>query len=120
MNKILLYGFLVFALLIGVSVLVFNYTYSEGNRAGVVIKFSKKGFIFKTHEGELNMGGVNNLVNTAQVNQIWEFSVLDKSIADSLMKMEGKRVSLHYQERIKNLPWQGDTKYFVDGFQELN
>lgn len=99
--------------------LVFQYTYSEGNRAGVLIKFSKKGYVFKTYEGELNIGGLGNIPSTAQMNQIWEFSVLDASVAEQLMQMEGKRVSLQYKEKVKNMPWQGETKYFVTGVEEL-
>ena len=71
----------------------FNYmaVYSEGNRAGKLIKFSKKGWLFKTYEGELNQGGVANPVpGTAMVNQIWKFSVKKDAVADELMKMEGK------------------------------
>jgi len=96
-----------------ITFLVFNYTYSEGNRAGVLIKFSKKGFVFKTYEGELNIGGVGNIPNTAQMNSIWTFSVKDQAVADKLMQMEGQKISLQYKEIVKNMPWQGDTKYFV-------
>ena len=109
-------------LIVGIAImfLVFNYTYSEGSRAGVVIKFSKRGYILKTYEGELNMGGMGNLPNTAQVNMIWAFSVKDPAIADTLMNLEGRKVSLHYKEKIKNMPWQGDTKYFVDEVSLVN
>jgi hypothetical protein len=118
--KKILFGFLGLLLIaILVTYLVFSYTYSEGNRAGVIIKFSKKGYVFKTYEGELNIGGMGNIPNTAQFNQIWEFSVKDQRIADTLMGLEGRKVSLHYQEKVKNLPWQGDTKYFVDGVTVL-
>jgi hypothetical protein len=105
----------------GVTYLIFNFTYSEGNRAGMLIKFSKKGYIFKTHEGELNIGGggMGNITQTPQFNQMWTFSVRNNAIADSLMKLEGKKVSLHYREVIKNLPWDGETKYFVDGVKVL-
>lgn len=102
-----------------ITYFIFQYTYSEGNRAGVLIKFSQKGYVFKTYEGELNIGGMGNIPSTAQMNQIWEFSVLDKSVAETLMHLEGRKVSLHYKEKIKNLPWQGETKYFVDGAEEL-
>ena len=98
-----------------ITFLIFNYTYSEGNRAGVVVKFSKKGYLLKTYEGELNMGGMGNLPNTAQQNMLWNFSVKDQVVADTLMNLEGRKVSLHYKEIIKNMPWQGETKYFVDG-----
>jgi hypothetical protein len=91
-----------------------QYTYSEGNRAGVLIKFSKKGNIFKTYEGELNQIGLKNDDRTGLMNNIWAFSVKDKPVADSLMTMEGKTVSLHYKEIKKAFLWQGETNYFVD------
>ena len=102
-----------------ITFFVFNYTYSEGSRAGVVIKFSKRGYVLKTYEGELNMGGMGNIPNTAQMNMIWNFSVRDQATADKLMTLEGRKVSLHYKEIIKNMPWQGETSYFVDGVEEI-
>jgi hypothetical protein len=117
----ILFGFLGVAIVaLVITFLVFSFTYSEGSRAGVIIKFSKKGYVFKTYEGELNLGGMGNVPNTAQFNQIWECSVKDQQIADTLMGLEGRKVSLHYKEKIKNLPWQGETKYFVDGVEVLN
>ena len=120
LRKILfgLLGVVLVALVI--TFLVFSFTYSEGSRAGVIIKFSKKGYVFKTYEGELNLGGMGNVPNTAQFNQIWEFSVKDQKVANELMGLEGRKVSLHYKEKIKNLPWQGETVYFVDGVEVLN
>jgi hypothetical protein len=103
----------------GVTYLIFNFTYSEGNRAGVLIKFSKKGYIFKTHEGQLNIGGLGNVPGTAQMDNHWEFSVRSNAVADTLMLLEGKKVSLHYREVIKNLPWDGETKYFVDAVKVI-
>jgi hypothetical protein len=119
-RKILLIILSIIVLAIAITFLVFNYTYSEGSRAGVVIKFSKKGYILKTYEGELNMGGMGNLPNTAQMNLMWYFSVTNKAVADTLMNLEGRKVSLHYTEKIKNMPWQGDTKYFVDAVTVIN
>ena len=97
----------------------FNFTYSEGSRAGVLIKVSKRGYIFKTYEGELNMGGVGNLPNTAQLNTIWNFSVANDAVGEKLHAFEGKKVSLHYKEKIKALPWAGETNYFVDDIVEI-
>ncbi len=106
-----------------VSLLVFflvsSFTYSEGVRAGLLIKFSKRGYVFKTHEGELNIGGMQPPTSTVGANLIWKFSVKDKNVANKLMEMEGKYVSLHYKEVIKNFWWQGDTKYFVDEVEEI-
>lgn len=82
-------------------------TYSEGVRSGQLIKFSHKGIIFKTWEGELSQG-----ISGAQ---IFSFSVLDidtKAIAD-LKELEGQYVKLNYIERYKTFPWWGDTKYFI-------
>jgi hypothetical protein len=114
-RKIIIISSLIILVVISLTFLIFNYTYSEGNRAGVVVKFSKKGYLLKTYEGELNMGGMGNLPNTAQMNMQWNFSVNDQAVADTLMNLEGRKVSLHYKEIIKNMPWQGETKYFVDG-----
>jgi hypothetical protein len=119
-RKILLITLTVLILVTVITFLIFNYTYSEGSRAGVVIKFSKRGYVLKTYEGELNMGGMGNLSQTAQMNLIWNFSVRDNALADTLMKLEGRKVSLHYKEVIKNMPWQGDTKYFVDQVNVIN
>lgn len=102
-----------------ITFLIFNFTYSEGSRAGVLMKFSKRGYVFKTYEGELNTGGVGNIANTAQMNQVWNFSVKDESFADSLHLYEGKRVILYYKQKIKHLPWQGETDYFVYKVQNV-
>lgn len=99
--------------------LVMGYTYSEGSRAGVLIKFSKKGYLFKTYEGELNLGATGNVPNTAQFNQLWNFSVADEATAQALMKAEGRKVSLQYKEVVKAMPWQGETNYFVVGVEVL-
>jgi hypothetical protein len=96
-----------------------GFTYSEGNRAGLLIKFSKKGYLFKTSEGELNIGGLQPTPQTVGTNLIWTFSVKDKAIAEKMMNYEGKYVSLHYREVVKNFFWQGDTKYFVDEVEEI-
>ena len=111
-------------LIIGTSIyfLVCNMTYSEGNRAGYLIKISKKGFVFKTIEGQLNLGGVGGdseasiLMNT----QLWNFSVSDEAVYEELQKYEGKKVSLHYKQKIRAFWWQGDTDYFVDDVELLS
>jgi len=95
------------------------YTYSDGNRAGRLIKFSHKGYIFKTYEGELNLGGINTTSGGILINNMWQFSVEDKSVADSLSKLEGKDLTLHYKEKIRALPWRGDSKYIVDKITEI-
>jgi hypothetical protein len=84
--------------------------YSDGDRAGNIVKLSHKGVLFKTWEGELNMGAlVDGNGGT------WHFSVTDKKVVadvEDAMK-HGYRVSLTYEEKFIRLFWRGDTKYFV-------
>lgn len=82
-------------------------TYSEGIRAGELVKFSSKGVIIKTWEGEISQG-----VSEAQ---LFEFSVQDgeKEVIQALNELQGKYVKLHYFERYKTIFWLGDTKYFI-------
>jgi hypothetical protein len=82
-------------------------TYSEGDRTGELIKFSNKGYVFKTWEGELSQG--------LSGNKIFTFSVLDndEEVIDELKKLQGQYVKVTYVERYKTFPWWGDTKYYV-------
>ncbi len=91
-----------------------SWTYSEGTRAGQLIKFSKKGVIFKTYEGELNMGGLRTGdAKDGLEGNLWNFSVLDESVITDLENAEGKRVKLSYKQRYKAFVWQGETDYFI-------
>ena len=88
-----------------------GWSYSDGERAGVLQKFSHKGWLCKTYEGELAMYVVPGVAPT-----IWEFTVRDPAVVDRLNAALGKRVSLHYEEH-RGLPttWLGQTAYSVDG-----
>ena len=120
MRKILFWivgiAIVILAIFIFVNV---TFTYSEGNRAGRLIKFSSKGYLFKTYEGELNLGGINTVNGGVLVNNMWLFSVIDDAVADSLSRLEGKDISVHYKEKMATLPWRGDTKYIVDRVMEV-
>jgi hypothetical protein len=89
------------------------WSYSEGERAGVLQKFSKRGWICKTYEGELAMYVVGGVAP-----QIWYFSVRDDGTAAELTKAVGRQVRLHYTEH-PGLPTScfGETDYFVDGVE---
>lgn len=96
--------------------------YSEGKRGGFVVKMSKKGYLFKTHEGLLNVGGLYEGGGTLNATQ-WDFSVND-SDKDAIAKIEeaiktGSRVSLTYEEKFFKLPWVGDTKNLVTAVEVL-
>lgn len=87
-------------------------SYSEGVRSGQLIKFSHKGVVIKTWEGELSngMSGANPFPFSVMDNQ-------EKVIAD-LKNLEGQFVKLNYVERYKTFPWWGDTKYFIVGVEK--
>ena len=95
--------------------LALHWSYSDGYRAGVLQKFSRKGWVCKTWEGELAQSVV---VGVAPV--IWEFSVRNDSIAREMSRVLGRKVSLHYQEH-RGVPTTcfGMTSYFVDSVAVL-
>lgn len=97
------------------TVIVLNFSYSHGDRAGYVQKFSKKGWFCKTWEGELAMVNI-----PGAMQQQWEFSVRDDSIAQTITSSMGKRVSLAYDEH-RGVPTScfGETQYFVTGVRVL-
>lgn len=94
-------------LFVAYACFIYFATYSEGIRAGELVKFSKKGVIVKTWEGEISQG-----VSEAQ---LFEFSVEkdEKQVIQDLKDMQGKYVKLHYFQRYKTLFWLGDTKHFI-------
>lgn len=102
-------------LLAGTLYFYYGLVYSDGYRVGTLIKFSRKGYVFKTYEGEINQGGITQTIpGGAMVNQIWAFSVKDAETAKRLEKLEGTIVRLHYKQYQKMFPWEGDTNYLVD------
>ncbi len=119
MKKILKWAL---GILIGILIftIYWNYfnTYSEGNRAGILQKFSKKGNIFKTYEGELIMSSISSTNNVALASEKFFFSVKNDSIANDLFELEGKKVTLHYIQKRKHLPWNGKTNYYVVGLKQ--
>jgi hypothetical protein len=86
-----------------------TFTYSSGERAGYVQKFSRKGWICKTWEGELAMVSM-----PGTMSEKFLFSVRDDRVADSINNSLGKRVALSYQQHV-GIPTScfGDTQYFV-------
>ncbi len=90
--------------------LTLSWPYSDGVRAGVLQKFSHKGWLCKTYEGELAQ-----FIVAGVSPQIWEFSVRDAAVAAELAKDVGHGVRLHYTEH-RGVPTEcfGETRYFVD------
>ena len=105
-----------------IYVFICGLTYSSGTRTGVVIKVSQKGFIFKTYEGELNLGGFSQGEGTIIAKNIWNFSIQknDTAIYNTITRSEGRQIRLHYKEVIKHFFWQSETSYFIDKAEPIN
>ncbi|BBP03594.1 hypothetical protein TPL01_11330 [Sulfuriferula plumbiphila] len=88
---------------------VLNWSYSSGDRAGYVQKFSKKGWLCKTWEGELAM-----VTMPGTLSEKFYFTVPDAAVADKINKSLGKRVSLTYDQHV-GVPSTcfAETEYFV-------
>jgi hypothetical protein len=92
----------------------FYFTYSEGNRSGLLQKFSHKGNVFKTYEGELVLNSLTPNGVAPFSSEKFYFSVADEALGEKMKDYEGKRVVIHYDQKNGALPWRGDTEYIVD------
>jgi len=93
-----------------------SWSYSEGERAGYVQKFSRKGWLCKTWEGEIAM-----VTMPGAIPDRFEFSVRDEAVAAQINALAGKRVVLTYQQH-KFIPTHcfGETEYFVNGARAVD
>ncbi len=101
---------LITVILLGIAAyfaFVYYVPFSEGYRSGELIKFSRKGVLAKTWEGEISQG-----ISGAQ---IFEFSVEDSEneVIEKLKELQGKYVKVTYKERYATFFWLGDTKHFI-------
>jgi len=109
---------IVVAIVVGAALwtwITLSYSYSEGQRAGVLQKFSKKGWLCKTYEGELALYVVSGVTP-----QIWYFSTRDDELAKKLTGAVGQKIQLHYTEHV-GVPTScfAETTYFADGFTPI-
>lgn len=88
---------------------VLGWSYSSGERAGWVQKLSKKGWICKTWEGEMALVSM-----PGAMSEMFYFTARNDAVAEQLNKVMGKRVALHYEEKV-GLPTScfGETRYYV-------
>jgi hypothetical protein len=92
-----------------------SYDYSDGERAGYVQKFSRKGWVCKTWEGELAMANL-----PGAMPEVFRFTVRDDAVAARINESMGQRVSLKYEEH-RGVPTScfGETGYFVTGVRRV-
>ncbi len=100
---------LIVAMIAGYTWLTLSWSYSEGERAGYVQKFSNKGWLCKTWEGELAMVAL-----PGTLSEKFLFSVRDEAVAEKINKTMGKRVAVVYQQHV-GVPTNcfGETDHFV-------
>ena len=103
---------LIFTLWAGVAL---NYTYASGERAGFLQKVSKRGWICKTWEGELQLSAI-----PGSQPEKFVFTTRSDSVAELLNKLNGQRVVLDYKQH-KGIPGTcfGDTEYFIVGVRPV-
>ena len=95
--------------------IMLNWSYASGERAGYVQKFSKRGYICKTWEGELAMVSM-----PGTIAEKFFFTVQDVDVANQINANLGNKVALEYSQHV-GLPTScfGDTEYFVSGMTVL-
>lgn len=110
MKKFIWYLIIIILACFAVYVYWFYYnSYSDGTRVGKLYKFSHKGNVFKTYEGEMMLPGFRALQPGAINANYFYFSVTDKEIANTLDSVQGKEIEVHYIQYRKSLPWRGDN-----------
>ncbi len=105
-RKIFFTLFLLCVLSFLVILAVLNYPYSSGTRSGRLVKLARKGWMLKTYEGTLDVGGGN---------LTWNFSIRKDKLGDEMLKSMGDRITVKYKELIAPIIY--DTKYDVTGYQ---
>jgi hypothetical protein len=97
------------------TAITLTFSYSDGDRVGYVQKFSRKGWVCRTWEGELAMTPV-----PGAAPEIFPFTVRDEAVVKRIQGAEGKKVALHYKEK-RGVPSScfGDTPYFINDVRPL-
>ena len=115
-TKVFLRWLLILIVIIG-SIFIYwkyFYTYSEGYRAGLLQKFSSKGVLFKTYEGEMILSSVSSTRDVALASEKFLFSLTNKSLVRQFDTLQGDMVIVHYKQKNSTLFWRGDSEYLVD------
>ena len=116
------YIFIVLA--IGSLIFLYYGNYSKGTRAGVIMKISEKGAIFKTLEGQMNLETFGAVKGDNFVSETFDFSVEkgNPELMEELkaVSLTGERVNMKYKEKFMKVFWRGDTKYFCTGLERLS
>lgn len=117
--KVFLKWLLILVIIIG-SIFIYwkyFYTYSSGYRAGTLQKFSSKGVLFKTYEGEMILSSVSSTRDVALASEKFFFTLTNKSLIRQFDTLQGEMVIVHYRQKNGTLFWRGDSEYLVDSLR---
>jgi hypothetical protein len=96
------------------------YVVGDGMKAGTLNYVVKKGYFFKTYEGEMILDGFQSKgVNGMQSNEFL-FSITDTALAMRLMLSSGKHVLVRYREYNGAVSWRGYSKFVVDSLVKID
>lgn len=92
-----------------------NIEYSDGERTGVVTKISKKGMMWKTYEGQMNLGGMSADAGGVMTPNVWDFSATDPAVVKQIEDAANtaKRITIKYSQKIAVPLWEGSTNYIA-------
>jgi hypothetical protein len=90
------------------------FTYSEGYRAGLLQKFSSKGTLVKTYEGEMILSSVASNRDVALASEKFLFTLANKNLVRQFDTLQGEMIIVHYKQKNGRVFWRGDSPYLVD------
>jgi len=120
-KRLAVFFLILFVLGLGFFAVYFYLPFSSSSvKSGQLNYVMYKGIIFKTYEGKLIQTGIKSGTTGGVQSNEFEFSIEDKDLANDLMRMTGKNVTVHYKEYFGALPWRGYTKYIVDSIVSID
>jgi hypothetical protein len=120
MRKIILIVVLLLLLVAsGIVYWKYFFVFGEGVKSGHLNYVVLKGDVFKTYEGKLIQEGIRSRTAGSIQSYEFEFSIVNKRIAEKLMANSGKWFDLHYREYHHIVSWRGNTTYIVDSILSM-
>src|SRR3954470_13781165 len=111
---ILIVVLLLFLVASGIIYWKYFFVFGEGVKSGHLNYVVLKGDVFKTYEGKLIQEGIRSRTAGSIQSYEFEFSIVNKAIAEKMMANSGKWFDLHYREYHHMVAWRGNTTYIVD------
>jgi hypothetical protein len=121
MKKVI--GIIVAIILLVVFVIIglkYFYVVGAGMKAGTINYVVKKGYLFKTFEGEMILDGFQSKGPNGMQSNEFLFSVTDTALAMRLMLNAGKHVLVSYKEYNGPVSWRGYSKFVVDSLVKID